>query len=337
MKAIKKVDAMVELANNLTSEPAPFDAISQAHFLAIELCGYHKAHSLVEKLEKEIENARNTRGERKANIDKILVEMFNNNVTMVRGTGVTKCPIRIELTKTLDKEGIAEKTRNNILSAISYSLHKKKLYNIHWPDDVKAEREAIIKQLENDYLSECIARKQDKGDAGVDAYFIAMNTNVNEKAITEQWDDKEKKYWIDAHKKIQADTLEKIKTVAQTAPASEPPASEPPASEPPASEPPASEPPASEPPATTKKSTRLDYCKDASAIVRQLFDATQFRKCLGDSDTAYYEEIIDNLKNITTILATMAKDKDYTPSMDDSFDDDGFDDDNLDIDTELVD
>ena len=183
MKAIKKVDAMVELANTLVEEK-PFDAIDQAHFLGMELCGYHNAQTLVEQLEKEIENARNTRGERKINIDKILVEMFANNVTMIRGAGMSKCPIRAELTKVFSAEKIAEKTYKNILTAISYSLHKQKPYNIHFQDDIKAEREAIVKQLENDYLVECIKRKQDAGDAGVDNYFIAMNANVTERAIT---------------------------------------------------------------------------------------------------------------------------------------------------------
>jgi hypothetical protein len=339
MKAIKKVDAMVELANNLASEPVLFDAVSQAHFLAIELCGYHKAHDRVTELELEIENTRTMRGERKANIDKNLVEMFKNNVTMVRGAGVTKCPIRIELTKTLDKEGIAEKTRNNILLAISYSLHKKKLYNIHWADDVKAEREAIIKQLESEYLTECIARKQTNGDIGVDAYFIAMNTNVNEKAITECWDDKEKKFWIDAHKKIQADTLEKIKTVAQ---ASEPPASEPPASEPPASEPPASEPPASEPPATPPASeppvcSRKQYINDTRKIMDTLVGTTQVKRALQNSDKPYYDAILKSVNDIYDTLKLMTLDKDVSKIIGDMQENDEYDDDNLDIDSELVD
>jgi hypothetical protein len=328
MKAIKKIDAMVELANNLASEPAPFDAVSHAHFLAIELCGYHKAHDRVTELELEIENTRTMRGERKANIDKNLVEMFNNNVTMIRGAGVTKCPIRIELTKTLDKEGIAEKTRNNILLAISYSLHKKKLYNIHWADDVKAEREAIIKHLESEYLTECITRKQTKGDAGVDAYFIAMNTNLNEKAIIEQWDDKEKKFWVDAHKKIQADTLEKIKTVAQT-----PPASEPPASEPPASEPPASEPPASEPPVYNRK----QYINDTRKIMDTLVGATQVKRALQNSDKPYYDAILKSINDIYGTLKLMTLDKDISKIIGDMQENDDYDDDNLDIDSELVD
>jgi hypothetical protein len=337
MKAIKKVDAMVELANNL--EVKPFDAIDQAHFLAIELCGYHNAQTLVEQLEKEIENARNTRGERKINIDKILVEMFANNVVMIRGTGMSKCPIRIELTKVLTQEKIAKGTRDNILTAISYSLHKKKPYNIHFQDDIKAEREAIVKQLENDYLVECIKRKQDAGDAGVDNYFIAMNSNVAERAIVEQWDDKEKKYWIDAHKKIQADTLEKIKTVA-TAPASEPPASEPPASEPPASEPPASEPPASEPPASeppTKKNSRREYMVDTRKLMETLHGATELRRCFNDSDKVYYENILGAISTIMDNLKTMALDKDVASVIGDMQENDDFDDDNLDIDTELVD
>jgi hypothetical protein len=346
MKAIKKIDAMVELANNLASEPAPFDAVSHAHFLAIELCGYHKAHDRVTALELEIENTRATRNERKTNIDKNLVEMFNNNVTMIRGAGVTKCPIRIELTKTLDKEGIAEKTRNNILLAISYSLHKKKLYNIHWADDVKAEREAIIKHLESEYLTECITRKQTKGDAGVDAYFIAMNTNLNEKAIIEQWDDKEKKFWVDAHKKIQADTLEKIKTVAQnsdTPPASEPPASEPPASEPPASEPPASEPPASEPPASEPPASeppvynRKQYINDTRKIMDTLVGATQVKRALQNSDKPYYDAILKSINDIYGTLKLMTLDKDISKIIGDMQENDDYDDDNLDIDSELVD
>jgi hypothetical protein len=323
MKAIKKIDAMVELANNLASEPAPFDAVSHAHFLAIELCGYHKAHDRVTALELEIENTRATRNERKTNIDKNLVEMFNNNVTMIRGAGVTKCPIRIELTKTLDKEGIAEKTRNNILLAISYSLHKKKLYNIHWADDVKAEREAIIKHLESEYLTECITRKQTKGDAGVDAYFIAMNTNLNEKAIIEQWDDKEKKFWVDAHKKIQADTLEKIKTVAQTPPASEPPASEPPASEPPASEPPVY--------------NRKQYINDTRKIMDTLVGATQVKRALQNSDKPYYDAILKSINDIYGTLKLMTLDKDISKIIGDMQENDDYDDDNLDIDSELVD
>jgi hypothetical protein len=314
MKAIKKIDAMVDLANNLVDEK-PFDAVSQAHFLGMELCGYHNAQSLVEKLEKEIEDARNTRGERKINIDKILVEMFNNNVTMIRGAGVTKCPIRIELTKTLDKEGIAEKTRNNILLAISYSLFKKKLYNIHWADDVKAERDAIIKQLESEYLTQCIARKQDKGDAGVEAYFIAMNTNLNEKAITEQWEDKEKKFWVDAHKKIQADTFEKIKTVIQT------------------SETPASETPASETPACNRK----QYIADTRKVLDTLVGATQVKRALQNSDKPYYDAILKSVNDIYDTLKLMTLDKDVSKIIGDMQENDDFDDDNLDIDSELVD
>jgi hypothetical protein len=291
----------------------------------MELCGYHNAQSLVEKLEKEIEDARNTRGERKINIDKILVEMFNNNVTMIRGAGVTKCPIRIELTKTLDKEGIAEKTRNNILLAISYSLYKKKLYNIHWADDVKAERDAIIKQLESEYLTQCIARKQDKGDAGVDAYFIAMNTNVNEKSITEQWEDKEKKFWVDVHKKIQSDTLEKIKYVAQT--------SETPASETPASETPASETPASETPACNRK----QYIADTRKVLDTLVGATQVKRALQNSDKPYYDAILKSVNDIYDTLKLMTLDKDVSKIIGDMQENDEYDDDNLDIDSELVD
>ena len=333
MKANKKVDEMVNVATALVEEK-PFDAIDQAHFLGMELCGYHNAQSLVEKLEKEIENARNTRGERKINIDKILVEMFANNVIMIRGAGMSKCPIRIELTKVLTQEKIAKGTRDNILTAISYSLHKKKPYNIHFQDDIKAERDAIVKQLENDYLAECIKRKQDAGDAGVDSYFIAMNANVAERAIVEQWDDKEKKYWIDAHKKIQADTLEKIKTVATT-PASEPPASEPPASEPPASEPPASEPPASEPPA--KKNSRREYMVDTRKLMETLHGATELRRCFNDSDKVYYENILGAISTIMDNLKTMALDKDVASVIGYMQENDDFDDGNLGIDTELVD
>ena len=299
MKANKKIDEMANVAANL--EVKPFDAIGQAHFLGMELCGYHNAQSLVEKLEKEIENARNTRGERKTNIDKILLEMFANNVTMIRGTGTSKCPIRIELTKVLTQEKIAKGTRDNILTAISYSLYKKKPYNVHFQDDIKAERDAIVKQLENDYLIECIKRKQDAGDAGVDNYFIAMNSNVAERAIVEQWDDKEKKYWIDAHKKIQADTLEKIKTVA------------------------------------TKKNSRRDYMVDTRKLMETLHGATELRRCFNDSDKVYYENILGAISTIMDNLKTMALDKDVASVIGDMQENDDFDDDDLGIDSELVD
>ena len=109
----------------------PFDAIQTAHFLAREIVGYNKTSDKLVELQKQIDDTKNDKGARKKAIDGLLKELWLNNVRMIEGKGVTKCPIRIALRDALNKESLAEKTVNNILGAVSYALNNKKPYDIH--------------------------------------------------------------------------------------------------------------------------------------------------------------------------------------------------------------
>ena len=130
MKANKKVSALSLVVEQLTTEK-PFDSISVVQCLAREIIGYNKSSDKLIELQKQIDDTKNDKGARKKQIDTLLKELWTNNVKMVVGKGVTKCPIRIALRDALNKENLAEKTVNNILGAVSYALNNKKPYDIH--------------------------------------------------------------------------------------------------------------------------------------------------------------------------------------------------------------
>ena len=241
----------------------PFDAIQTAHFLAREIVGFNKTSDKLVDLQKQIDDTKIEKGTRKKAVDNLLKELWNNNVKMVAGKGVTKCPIRLALRDVLDKEGLADTTKNNILTAVSFALEHKKPYDIHAP----AKYNAAIK-----------AEKEKE----------KLKSEILKNAI--------------------------------------PPAT----------------PSATTPSATTKKSTRLDYCKDAFALVKLLFDATQVKRYdddVSDTDILHYNVILDSIDTIMDTLILLSKpkqDKDAANVIDDMDDMDDMDDD-LGIDSELVD
>ena len=117
--------------NAIANLAKPFDAIQTAHFLAREIVSYNKSSDKLIDLQKQIEDTKVEKGARKKAIDNLLKELWTNNVSMVVGKGVTKCPIRLALKEVLSKEGLAEKTVNNIIGAVGYALNNKKPYDIH--------------------------------------------------------------------------------------------------------------------------------------------------------------------------------------------------------------
>ena len=249
----------------------PFDAIQQTYFLGVELIGFNTASDKIIDLQNQIESTKTEKGARKKAIDLMLKDMIKNNVMMItKGTGKTKCPIRVELKRVLDTSNLADGTKNNIITAVSFALEHKKPYDIKGPDKYNAMLKA----------------------------------------------EKEKE-------KLKSEILKGGSELKNAIPPS-------------ATTPSATTPSATTPSATTKKSNRLDYCKDASALTRQLFDATQARKMLKDSDMAFYDDIIKSINDIMSTLVAMTKDKDVANVIDDMDDMDDMDD-NLGIDTELVD
>jgi cell division septation protein DedD len=133
----QQINAIAKLA-----EEKPFDAIQATHFLAREIAGYNKSSDKLIELQKQIDDTKNDKGARKKAIDGLLKELWTNNVLMVEGKGVTKCPIRIALKEVLSKEGLAEKTIANICGAVSYALKEKKPYDIKYLEK-KAQQKKI--------------------------------------------------------------------------------------------------------------------------------------------------------------------------------------------------
>jgi hypothetical protein len=276
----QQINAIANLA-----QPKPFDAIQTAHFLAREIVGYNKSSDKLIELQKQIDDTKNEKGTRKKAIDGLLRELWTNNVLMVEGKGVTKCPIRIALKEVLSKEELAEKTIANICGAVSYALKEKKPYDIKY-----LEKKAQQKKIDD-------AKKEG-----------AKNATT---------------------------------PTATTPTATTPTATTPTATTP--TTPTATTPTATTPTAITKKSTKLDYCKDASAITRLLFDATQIKRYdddVNDNDIMHYNIILDSIDTIMDTLVLLSKqDRKIVDAMhdDDIHDDDIHDDDNLGIDSELVD
>jgi len=135
----------IESIANLAIEKS-FDAIQQTYFLGIELIGFNTASDKIIDLQNQIESTKTEKGARKKAIDLMLKDMIKNNVTMItKGTGKNKCPIRLELRRVLDTSNLADGTKNNILTAVSFALEHKKPYDIKAPDKynamLKAEKE----------------------------------------------------------------------------------------------------------------------------------------------------------------------------------------------------
>jgi hypothetical protein len=133
----KQIESIAKLA-----EPKPFDAIQTAHYLAREIVGYNKSSDKLIELQKQIDDTKTEKGTRKKAIDALLKELWTNNVLMIEGKGVTKCPIRMALKEVLSKEGLAEKTIANICGAFSYALKEKKPYDIKYLEK-KAQQKKI--------------------------------------------------------------------------------------------------------------------------------------------------------------------------------------------------
>jgi hypothetical protein len=137
----QQINAIATLAT-----PKPFDAIQQTYFLGVELIGFNTASDKLIDLQNQIESTKTEKGARKKAIDLMLNDMIKNNVMMItKGTGKTKCPLRVELKRVLDTSNLAEGTKNNIITAVSFALEHKKPYDIKGPDKynaaIKAEKE----------------------------------------------------------------------------------------------------------------------------------------------------------------------------------------------------
>ena len=136
----KQIESIAKLA-----ESKPFDAVQKAHFLAREIIGFNTASDKLVELQKTIDDTKVEKGTRKKTIDALLKELWQNGVTMVEGTGVTKCPIRNELRRVLDETTLAKRTKDNIISAVAFAVNNKKPYDIKARDKhnaaIKAEKE----------------------------------------------------------------------------------------------------------------------------------------------------------------------------------------------------
>ena len=320
MKANKKVDEMVNVATALVEEK-PFSVEDTTKVLGRELCGYSLASDKVDALRLELKNFSDTKIERKKNIDKVLKELFEHDAKMLVGRGMSKCIIRNTLRGILEHKdsGLKKATSDNYLSAISWSLRTKRSFDAHYTDAIKKENDALEKSLNAHYMQKGLELSQSIGLDAVLSYFADCIIDVKAQAIKDNVDDIDRDNLIAIHDKVQKELYPIIESVIKQQKES------------------ATTPSATTPSATTKKPTRLDYCKDASALTRQLFDATQARKMLKDSDMAFYDDIIKSINDIMTTLVTMTKDKDVASVIGDMQEDDDFDDDNLGIDTELVD
>jgi hypothetical protein len=137
-----KTNAQQINALAILAESKPFDAVQTAHFLAREIVGYNKSSDRLIDLQKQIDDTKTEKGTRKKAIDSLLKDLWTNNVKMVEGKGVTKCPIRIALKEVLSKEGLAEKSIANICGAVSYALKEKKPYDIKYLEK-KAQQKKI--------------------------------------------------------------------------------------------------------------------------------------------------------------------------------------------------
>ena len=138
---------MANVATTLVEEK-PFSAVDSATCLAREIIGYNNADIKIVELQNEIEKTKGEKGTRKKAIDDMLKIMWQNGAKMVEGTGVTKCPIRIELRRVLDETSLAKRTKDNIITAVSFALNNKKPYDIKAP-----EREAARKKAEKEKAS----------------------------------------------------------------------------------------------------------------------------------------------------------------------------------------
>jgi hypothetical protein len=139
----------IESIANLAIEK-PFDAIQQTYFLGVELIGFNTASDKLIDLQNQIESTKTEKGARKKAIDLMLKDMIKNNVTMItKGTGKTKCPIRLELKRVLDTSSLADGTKNNIITAVSFALEHKKPYDIKGPDKYNA---MLKVEKEKEYL-----------------------------------------------------------------------------------------------------------------------------------------------------------------------------------------
>jgi ribosome assembly protein YihI (activator of Der GTPase) len=331
MKAINKkaVSEMTNVAITLVEEK-PFSIEDTTKVLGRELCGYSLASDKVDALRLEIKNFSDTKIERKKNIDKVLKDLFTHDAKMLTGRGMSKCVIRNTLRAILeDKDsGLKKATSDNYLSAISWSLRTKRPFDAHYSDTVKKENDTVEKSLNAHYMQKGLELSQSTGLDAVLSYFADCIIEVKALAIKNDTDDIDRDNLLAIHDKVQKEIYPIIESVIKQQKENTPTAP---------TAPTAPMAPTAPTAPASKKNTRLDYCKDASAIVRQLFDATQFRKCLNDSDMPYYDDIIDSIKDIMESLALLVKDKDYVKHIDDMQDDDTQDDDNLDIDSELVD
>ena len=326
---------MVNVATALVEEK-PFSVEDTTKVLGRELCGYSLASDKVDALRLELKNFSDTKIERKKNIDKVLKELFEHDAKMLVGRGMSKCIIRNTLRGILEHKdsGLKKATSDNYLSAISWSLRTKRSFDAHYTDAIKKENDALEKSLNAHYMQKGLELSQSIGLDAVLSYFADCIIDVKAQAIKDNVDDIDRDNLIAIHDKVQKELYPIIESVIKQQKES---ATTPSATTPSATTPSATTPSATTPSATTKKPTRLDYCKDASALTRQLFDATQARKMLKDSDMAFYDDIIKSINDIMTTLVTMTKDKDVASVIGDMQEDDDFDDDNLGIDTELVD
>jgi hypothetical protein len=348
MKAINKVvvSEMVNVALAL-AEVKPFSIEDTTKALGRELCGYSLANDKVDALRLELKNFSDTKIERKKNIDKVLNELFLHDAKMLVGRGMSKCPIRNTLRDVLEHKdsGLKKATSDNYLSAISYSLRTKRPFDVHYTDTIKKENDAIEKSLNVQYTQKGLELSQSLGLDAVLSYFADCIIEVKALAIKNDTDGIDRDNLIAIHDRVQKEVYPIIASVIKQQKES---ATTPPATMPTATAKgdtvtmPTATAKAKGDTVTNKKSTRLDYCKDAVALVRLLFDATQVERYdanVSDADILYYNVILDSIDNIMDAIIELSKSKqgkDVARVVDDMDDMDDMDD-NLGIDSELVD
>ena len=147
MKATSKKSALTLVAEQLIAEKTEFNIELQCNILAREIVGYDAKNKEVQEIKKQLDNARDERGARKNEINKLLKEFRTHGITL--GKDARTCPVKKALKSALISAGLTDSYSSSVVDAVKYAIDNGTDYDIHAKEKAaKRAKEEKIKELE---------------------------------------------------------------------------------------------------------------------------------------------------------------------------------------------
>ena len=152
MKATNKKSALSLVVEQVTAQKVEFNVELQCAILAREIIGYNQKDVEVQEIKKQLDNARDERGARKNEINKLLKTFRDNGVVL--GKDARTCKIKKALKTALVSAGLTDTYADKIIGAVKFAIDNGTDYDVHAQEKhKKQQKELKLKELEQKELA----------------------------------------------------------------------------------------------------------------------------------------------------------------------------------------